>query len=96
MDIWTKEGALAFPTDKYLPPPDNGWGYPERSASIAILGGLTPLEKPRPSAPSSCMLPYMPAGWLHKARLAALAQVHHMRNAYSNWGNILVEDAISS
>jgi hypothetical protein len=42
LPMWRREGALAMNTSLYLHIPgilnDDNWGYPERSASIAILG----------------------------------------------------------
>lgn len=109
LPMWDKQGALqAGPwgdnmTAKMRRPRDNwGWGYPERSASIAIHGGLVETRRKRRSArgrkemTTSCMVPYSPGTLNAPARLAPLARVEHLRNAYSNWGNIRLEHGIAN
>lgn len=95
--IWRKEGALALDTRSYLHIDgirnDDDWGYPECSASIAVLGGLVEVPQHRPSAPSSCMVPFLREN-NGRAITAELARVDHLRNAYSDFGNILLKDGI--
>jgi hypothetical protein len=98
MPIWTKQGALAFRTATYLEGTlgvDLEWGYPEKSASIAIFGGLTDIP-PGPATRGSCMLPYHPRSSDHPAELADVARIDHLRNAYATWGSIPVEQRIIS
>lgn len=98
LPIWTKEGALEFKVAPFLvgtPPPENQeWGYPERSASIAVLGGLTEASPGRLDTRGSCMVPFHPRVGEQPARLAHLARIDHLRNAYAGWGSIPFEDAV--
>lgn len=60
-------------------------GYPERSASIAVLGGLAEVAPGRMDAVGSCMLPYHPRSGDQPAQFSLLARVDHLRNGYGHW-----------
>lgn len=100
LPMWDKEGALAFNATPFLSctsaDKNEVWGYPERSASIAVLGGLTHVTPDRPDACGSCMLPYHPRLGGQPARLAHVARIDHLRNAYTAWGSIPMEQAVIS
>jgi hypothetical protein len=87
--IWTKKGALAFNMKPFVAgsPDDHSWGYPERSASIAVLGGLTDVAPGRGTY-GSCMLPYELRSGDSPADLKDVARIDHLRNAYAHWGAV--------
>jgi hypothetical protein len=97
LPIWTKQGSLAFDMAPFLEgsPGEQNWGYPERSASTAVLGGLTDLT-PGGGSYTSCMLPYTPRIGDQPADLAEVARIDHLRNAHAYFGSIPVETRVVS
>jgi hypothetical protein len=95
--MWTKQGGLTFNMIPFMEGSvgDKTWGYPERSAGIAIFGGLTNLS-PGGGSHGSCMLPYIPRSGDQPADLVEVARIDHLRYAYGSWGSIPVEKRMIS
>lgn len=82
--LWNKSDALAFKMEPFV---NGSWGYPERASSTAVFGGLVPVPQGRTSAPSSCMLPYIPASQGAPGQVSFQAHSDHLPNKYVQMGS---------